>query len=311
MRRPLNPPIVITQPFAATDVDYSQFGLLGHHGQDAQANIGTPVYAPENSVVTTSSNGTTDQYTGRVAAGEVIVLKGTYEHWLMHLSQRLVSVGQSVAEGQLIGYTGNTGFTTGPHLHWGTRPLNPNINNGYRGFIDPANVLTNQGATMSTLDLGLARVLAHGVLGRNGLAGRQNALSGECDADLNKNHVGKESNGKIWEMYNSAEGVAYRTETAQTYAEKAGLKQALANMTADRDQLIKKLDVANSDKNKQAQTISELQAQVDTLTAQNATLQAENDELNKKLATAGDIVTNLSGWEYIRIGINKLLKWDK
>lgn len=141
MKRPLKGIPRITQVFAANDVNYAQFGLKGHHGVDYWVGTGTPVYAPESGTITTSSNGTTDQYTGRVAAGEVIILKGQYEHWFMHLSKRLVGTGVRVSEGELIGYTGNTGLTTGPHLHWGVRPLQPNINNGYRGFIDPATVL--------------------------------------------------------------------------------------------------------------------------------------------------------------------------
>jgi hypothetical protein len=142
MRWPLAS-VVPTQEFGANAVDYSQFGLAGHHGIDAAASIGTPVYAAESGVVEKSANGVTDKYTGRFASGETITINGSYETWYMHLSQRLVSAGQRVSEGQLIGYSGNTGFTTGPHLHFGTRPLNPNINNGYRGFIDPRGVVNN------------------------------------------------------------------------------------------------------------------------------------------------------------------------
>lgn len=144
MRRPLNGTPQVTQPFGANDVDYSQFGLKGHHGTDYGVGIGTPVYAAESGVAEFSQNGVTDKYTGRFAAGETIVINGSYECWYMHLSQRLVTRGQNVAEGQLIGYSGDTGFVTGPHLHFGIRPLNPDINNGYRGFIDFATVLFAQ-----------------------------------------------------------------------------------------------------------------------------------------------------------------------
>lgn len=142
MRWPLNS-VTPTQEFGESAVDYAQFGLAGHHGRDLAANTGTPVYAAQSGVVEKSANGVTDKYTGRFAAGETITIIGSYETWYMHLNQRLVSQGQSVSEGQLIGYSGNTGFTTGPHLHFGTRPLNPNTNNGYRGFVDPRGVVNN------------------------------------------------------------------------------------------------------------------------------------------------------------------------
>jgi len=135
MRFPLDH-IEVTQPFASTEIDYSSFGLKGHHGTDFQAATPLPVYAVESGTVEFSQNGVTDKYTGRFAAGEIIVINGEYESWYMHLSNRAVPVGARVSEGQLIGYTGNTGFTTGPHLHLGIRPLSPDINNGYRGFID-------------------------------------------------------------------------------------------------------------------------------------------------------------------------------
>jgi hypothetical protein len=145
MRWPLNS-VSSTQEFGESAVDYAQFGLAGHHGRDLAANVGTPVYAAESGVVEKSANGITDKYTGRFAAGETITINGSYETWYMHLSQRLVSPGRSVSEGQLIGYSGNTGFTTGPHLHFGTRPLNPNTNNGYRGFVDPRGVVNKVNA---------------------------------------------------------------------------------------------------------------------------------------------------------------------
>lgn len=103
--------------------------------------VGTPVLAPEDGVVIISANNVQDQYTGNPVSGETVVIRGTYEHWLLHNSTRLVKAGDRVKQGQVVAYSGNTGFTTGPHCHWGVRPLQPNVNNGYRGFIDPESVM--------------------------------------------------------------------------------------------------------------------------------------------------------------------------
>lgn len=141
MRRPLPGAPPVTQAFGENAVDYSQFGLKGHHGTDYGVGTGTPVYAAEAGTVECSQNGVTDKYTGRFAAGETLVIRGSYECWYMHLSRRMVAAGARVSEGQHIGYSGATGYVTGPHLHFGIRPLTPNLNNGYRGFIDFASVL--------------------------------------------------------------------------------------------------------------------------------------------------------------------------
>jgi len=144
MKQPINlgNGVSLGQAFGEDRATYGQFGLQGHHGQDMPAAIGTPIYAPESGTITVSGNGAKDRYTGRSIAGETIVVQGgSYEHWLMHLSSRQVSVGQQVTEGQVVGFSGNTGYSTGPHLHWGVRPNTPDINNGYRGFVNPMTVL--------------------------------------------------------------------------------------------------------------------------------------------------------------------------
>lgn len=60
-----------------------------------------------------------------------------------HLSKVDVAVGQYVVEGQAIGITGNTGASTGPHLHFEYRPKDADTGNGYAGAIDPLPLLYN------------------------------------------------------------------------------------------------------------------------------------------------------------------------
>lgn len=84
-----------------------------HHGIDYGNPTGTPVYAVAEGVVTVSGY---DQYSGNKIA---IRHRDNSESWYMHLSARGVSVGAKVAPRQCIGKVGNTGRSTGPHLHFG------------------------------------------------------------------------------------------------------------------------------------------------------------------------------------------------
>ncbi|NHC43956.1 M23 family metallopeptidase [Motilibacter sp. K478] len=88
----------------------------GHTGTDLAAPTGTPVHAVGDAVVVSAG------YDG--AYGNKIVLRhsdGT-ETWYGHLSATMVSAGQKVLAGALIGRVGATGHTTGPHLHIEVRP---------------------------------------------------------------------------------------------------------------------------------------------------------------------------------------------
>jgi endonuclease/exonuclease/phosphatase family metal-dependent hydrolase len=86
----------------------------GHTGIDLRASVGTPVYAAhDGTVIKTDPAGTSD-------GGKYIIIKngsGIYSNY-QHNSQILVHQGQQVKAGDKISISGNTGFTTGPHVHF-------------------------------------------------------------------------------------------------------------------------------------------------------------------------------------------------
>lgn len=72
-----------------------------------------------------------------------------------------------------------------------------------------------EGSSMAKLSLEFARILAHGILGRNGVTNKVNALSGAADGDLKKHHVGKELTGSyIRGLYRSTEAKKFRSDLA-------------------------------------------------------------------------------------------------
>lgn len=91
----------------------------GHNGIDLAAQIGTPVKAALSGVVVDTGN--TDSVRGCYSFGKwVLVRHGNgLDTMYAHFSQISVSAGQSVGTGQVLGYSGQTGYATGPHLHFG------------------------------------------------------------------------------------------------------------------------------------------------------------------------------------------------
>ncbi len=83
-----------------------------HAGMDFSANIGTPVYATGDGVVIKAG--------WESAYGNLIKIDHGYGYatWYAHLSAYKVRRGQKVKRGEVIGAVGNTGKSTGPHLHY-------------------------------------------------------------------------------------------------------------------------------------------------------------------------------------------------
>ena len=87
----------------------------GHPGIDFAAEEGAEVYAVAGGIVTTADYD--------AEKGNYVVLDhgGGLETEYQHMKSLLVSAGQSVVQGQVLGYVGSTGNSTGPHLHFEAR----------------------------------------------------------------------------------------------------------------------------------------------------------------------------------------------
>ena len=103
-----------TEFAAVTDV----YGNGVHNGVDFKASVGASIFAADKGVVKAVGN------------SDLVCNKGSYGKWILidhpnklatlyaHLSLIKVTQGQNVNRGDIIGLSGNTGYTTGPHLHF-------------------------------------------------------------------------------------------------------------------------------------------------------------------------------------------------
>ena len=108
----------VTQGYGATAFAQSEYVHKWHNGIDLAASIGTPILAAADGVVAAEAN--EDLYCPHGAYGKFVTIN--HHNGLTtlygHLSKILVTAGETVARGQLIGYSGATGDVTGPHLHF-------------------------------------------------------------------------------------------------------------------------------------------------------------------------------------------------
>jgi murein DD-endopeptidase MepM/ murein hydrolase activator NlpD len=84
----------------------------GHRAIDYAASAGTPIRSTADGVV--SFSGWDGPYGNKVSVRH----NGTYSTNYAHMSKIAVKRGAKVSQGQVIGYVGSTGFSTGPHLHY-------------------------------------------------------------------------------------------------------------------------------------------------------------------------------------------------
>ena len=110
----------------------TRFGQGGHRGTDICAPAGTPIYA--------CAGGTVVEAGWHYSWGNYVRIDhGGYYTLYAHCSQLTVSAGQSVAQGQLIGLVGNTGYSSGNHCHL---ELWLDNSGAYSRLTDPLNYMT-------------------------------------------------------------------------------------------------------------------------------------------------------------------------
>ena len=241
--------VLISEPNTSHGV--SRYFGNGHNGIDYKYPMNTPVYAAGDGVIDCEGDGKFDPWTTWMGGIYVRIKHGDMYTGYAHLSSTVINKGQAVKQGQLIGYSGSTGSSTGPHLHFEVIDIPQNWNNGYSARIDPRPFFRPaqpqqakpQGGEMVTTKDQLNR-LYEAVLRRPRGAGEGEDV-----------YLGKDSGWVFEDLYKSAE----RAKRLQ------GEANEKASLVAQRDQA-----TANSK----------------TLQTELAKEKAKSIELEKKLATA-------------------------
>jgi murein DD-endopeptidase MepM/ murein hydrolase activator NlpD len=127
----------ISQRYGANPLYYKRFGLWGHEGVDWATPVGVRVINPFNrgQILRAAWD---SAYGWHVVIWDPVQLCAV---WYCHLSRIDVRVGQTIGRAVQVGLTGNTGNSSGPHLHVNfvetDRAANRlNRYNGYQGFLN-------------------------------------------------------------------------------------------------------------------------------------------------------------------------------
>lgn len=128
LKQPLTGKWRISQRFGENPAFYRQFGLAGHEGADYACPVGTPVLA--------CHAGRCDPRWGPTYGNYVRVYGDGMMTLYAHLLRTAIDANQEVAAGEALGLSGNSGRTTGPHLHLGLK-VDGLDNARFKGWIDP------------------------------------------------------------------------------------------------------------------------------------------------------------------------------
>jgi murein DD-endopeptidase MepM/ murein hydrolase activator NlpD len=104
--------VKLTSPFGYRDAP-TEGASTYHEGVDLAGPEGTPIVAARSGTVTRATYSNSAGYYVSINHGD------GFSSIYMHMTHYVVSPGQKVSRGQVIGYMGSTGISTGSHLHFG------------------------------------------------------------------------------------------------------------------------------------------------------------------------------------------------
>lgn len=138
---PFSGNFLVTFPFGAQSDNeeikkkFTEWGIVGHNGLDFGLSSGIDVFPCDSGKV--SQSGDNGDF------GTSITIQHSWGQSLYaHLSETKVKVDDEIQPNKVIGLSGSSGAAFGEHLHFAIKPNNPDSNNGYQGFIDPAPYLS-------------------------------------------------------------------------------------------------------------------------------------------------------------------------
>lgn len=114
---------------------FQEWGIVGHNGLDFGLTAGNDVFACDvGKVIQAGDNGN---------FGTSITIQHSWGQSIYgHLQETKVNEGDDISVNKVIGLSGSSGAAFGEHLHFAIKPNNPDLSNGYLGFIDPSSYLS-------------------------------------------------------------------------------------------------------------------------------------------------------------------------
>jgi murein DD-endopeptidase MepM/ murein hydrolase activator NlpD len=142
--------------FSRISSRYNLKRRIAHYGYRVKAHRGTDFAAPNGTPIMATANGTVTKSSYNRGNGKYVKIRhnATYETQYLHMSKRKAKVGQFVKQGEIIGYVGNTGSSSGNHVcyrFWKNgkevdpfkqklpeaEPISDSLKAEYLKFIDP------------------------------------------------------------------------------------------------------------------------------------------------------------------------------